>query len=296
MRKPKIDRSCICYNEIWSDENELKSHQVFMNSHKKYKFNCFECYHTYEQTPNSKTNENTGCPYCSNQKLCCNMECIYCLDKSCFVYENIWSNENKLKSHQVFKNSHKKYKFKCVECNHTYEQKPNHKTNGKGCPYCSNYNSILCNNTECIYCLKKSCFVYEKIWSNENELKSYQVSKNSHKKYKFKCLKCNHTYEQQPYSKTAGNDCLYCCNQKLCCNLECMCCLEKSSYCYNDIWSEYNDKKSYEVTKSSSIKYKFNCIECNNIYEQAPASKTHQYQGCPYCKHKTEKKSNEFFK
>lgn len=291
-----IERSCWCYNDIWYNENELKSHQVFKSSsNKKYKFNCLECNHIYEQSPSNKT-AGRGCPYCSNLQICGNIECNLCLEKSCFIYNDIWSNKNELTSHQVNKNTHKKYKFNCLVCHHIYEQIPRDKTRGSKCPFCSNQQ--LCNNTKCVSCLEKSAYCYESIWSNENELKSYQVNKNSHKIYKFNCLKCKHTYEQRPHNKIQGDtECPYCAyNTKLCDKIDCLFCLDKSAYCYNDIWSEENKVKSYQVTKSSNKKYKFNCLKCTQNYEQTPNNKTHGNTGCPFCKHKTEKKVMEFLR
>lgn len=285
-----IENSCWCYNDIWSDENELKSYQVAKQSNKKYKFNCLVCNHSYEQRPYHKTS-GSGCGFCSNKKLCGNLECIYCLEKSAYCYKSIWSNENKLKSYQVTKNTHKIYKFNCLKCKHVYEQEPNTKTiQGCSCPFCSNH--TLCGNLECLNCLEKSAYCYNDIWSNENELKSYQVFKNSNKKIKFNCTICKHTYEKQPNSK---NGCPFCSNRQLCCNLECIYCLEKSAYCYENIWNNQNIKKSYEVTMSSNKKYKFNCLECKQTYEQTLGNKTNGNR-CPYCKHKTEKKIMEFLR
>lgn len=83
------------------------------------------------------------------------------------------------------------------------------------------------------------------------------------------------------------------CNIQVCGNFECIYCLEKSAYCYENIWNKDNIKKSYEVTISSGIKYNFNCLYCNNIHEQSLRDKTCG-NGCPFCKNKTELKVMNF--
>lgn len=210
MKLPELENSCIIYENIWSEENKLESYQVFKQSNKKYKFNCYTCNHIYEQAPDCKIN-GSGCPFCVSKELCGNLECTYCLNKSAYCYENIWGNENKLKSYQVFKSSGKIIKFNCLVCNHIYEQMPASKTNGNGCPFCSNRQ--LCGNLECIYCLNKSAYCYNNIWSNENLKKSYEVTKSCNKKYKFNCLTCNNTYVQSLNNKTGGRGCSLCKNK-----------------------------------------------------------------------------------
>jgi very-short-patch-repair endonuclease len=215
------------------------------------------------------------------------------LEDSCWCYNEIWSEENELKSNQVFKKSHKKYKFNCLKCNHIYEQAPASKAE---CSYCTNRK--LCCKIECIICLNKSAFCYNDIWSDENNVESYKVFKGDNKNYKFNCLECKHIYEQTPNAKTSKNNgCPFCSNTQLCCNLECLYCLNKSAYCYNNIWSDKNEKQSYEIFKNNNIKkYKFNCLECNNNYEQTLNGKTSNNSNCPYCKNKTELKVMNFLK
>ena len=65
---------------------------------KKIKWNCFTCNHIYEQKPDNKCRKNTGCPYCSNpsQKLCENIECEDCFNKTCASnkeYMQKWNDE-----------------------------------------------------------------------------------------------------------------------------------------------------------------------------------------------------------
>jgi hypothetical protein len=204
-----LPKSCNIYSGIWSSKNELKPEQVAISSHKKYFFDCPDCKHSYEQTPANKTKGNR-CHFCSNKKICGDISCLFCLPKSCNIYSGIWSSKNELKPEQVAISSHKKYFFDCHYCKHNYEQSPSHKTRGHGCRYCARYNSLICCDLSCLFCLLKSCNVYVDTWSLKNNKKPYQVSISSTKKYWFLCLRCNHEYNQSPNSKKQGAGCPYC--------------------------------------------------------------------------------------
>jgi very-short-patch-repair endonuclease len=139
-----LPKSCDVYKNIWSDKNEEKPETVAISSNKKYLFDCRICNHTYEQTPGSKTQDDMGCPFCSNHRICGVLDCLFCSPKSCHVYEAMWSVKNisregiYIKPETVAINSVKKYLFDCLECKNEYNQTPNDKTQGSGCPSCVN--------------------------------------------------------------------------------------------------------------------------------------------------------------
>ena len=60
------------------------------------------------------------------------------IEKSCFIYKDIWSDKNKEKCEYVAISCNKKFIFNCLNCSHEYLQSPNSKTLGSGCPYCVN--------------------------------------------------------------------------------------------------------------------------------------------------------------
>jgi hypothetical protein len=72
-----------------------------------------------------------------------------------------WSSLNTEKPEEVSLNSHKKYWFDCIKCNHVYESILNNiNANDSGCPYC--YNRKLCGKEDCIICFNKSFASHEK--------------------------------------------------------------------------------------------------------------------------------------
>jgi very-short-patch-repair endonuclease len=277
------------YKDIWSKKNKLSPGDVKINSHKQIWFDCDVCNHDYIQIPNKKS---IGCQFCINRKLCGALGCNFCLPKSCHVYSDIWSDKNEILPRKVAMNSNKRYYFDCHGCNHDYIQRPSNKTSGQGCPFCSNHK--ICGSLSCLFCLKKSCYVYKDIWSIENKLLPHEVTISNGKKYLFNCQICNHNYDQTPANKTIGKGCPFCGGQKICGILNCGFCLSKSCHIYKDIWSINNITRDSVYIKPETIsisnnkKYIFVCHVCKHDYEQTPGNKTNSGQGCPYCVNKTE--------
>lgn len=297
IRVPKtLEKSCDRYKDIWSNKNELRADQVFISSGVKFWFDCPECSHSYEQRPSDKTRGN-GCPFCANKKICGNISCEFCLIKSCYKYKEIWNSKNELNPEKVISETVKKYTFDCIKCFHEYDQQPYSKKSGTGCPYCAKFNSKLCGDKSCLFCLPKSCYRYKDIWSKKNDKTPEQVSISNSTKYLFNCMDCNHFYSQSPQNKTnCGNGCPFCSNRKICGNINCLFCLPKSCNVYSDIWSSKNDKNPEQVSISNGTKYFFNCLDCSHEYYQTPANKTCLGRGCPTCKNKTERKVADFLK
>jgi len=206
MTPKNLERSCHIYSSIWSSKNDLKPEEVAISSSKKYWFDCHNCGHNYQQSTDNKT-KGKGCPFCSGHKICGN--CEICLSKSCNIYSSIWSSKNELKPEEVAISSGTKYWFDCPVCSHEYKQSPAKKTNGRGCPYCSN--KKRCG--KCELCLQKSCNIYTDIWSSKNEHKSEEVAISCNKKYWFDCKICCHDYHQRPGDKTQGYGCPTCVNK-----------------------------------------------------------------------------------
>jgi very-short-patch-repair endonuclease len=203
MAPRSVEKSCIVYIDIWSTKNELNPEEVAISSHKKYWFDCKVCGHDYEQSVNNKTNSNSECPICSGRSLCGSLDCALCLPKSCYIYRNIWSSNNQLHPAEVAISSNTNFWFKCNVCVHDYKQSPSNKTNGKGCPYCSGQK--ICGYFTCIFCLPKSCYIYNDIWSSRNKLLPEEISISNDKKFWFYCEVCSHDYIQRPSNKTNKN-------------------------------------------------------------------------------------------
>lgn len=295
-----------CFNFA---KNKIIPRNLFKGSDKIYFFNCDKCYHEFEISLTGVTNKNQPrwCPYCSNQKLCDDDNCIICFNKSFASFNSkkllCWSSKNKETPREIFKGSDKKYFFDCDKCNHEFEGSLNHitcKKNATWCSYCSGKN--LCSNDECIMCFNKSfaSFDTKKLlcYSKKNEKTPREIFKGSENKIIFDCYKCVHEFTSILYNITGKNHwCPYCSNQKLCDDNNCMTCFNKSFLSFDDkkklsCWSIKNKINPRDIFKGTTEKYLFDCSECKNEFKSSISHITNKNSltWCPTCKNKTEKK------
>jgi len=303
MKDISFERSFASHpkSKYWSKLNELKPEQVYKSSKDKCWFDCHECYHSFDLSPDKIIYANQWCFYCSNSRLC-EKECVFCFEKSFASHPNskYWSNLNDLKPRQVFKSSHKKYKFNCDKCNHIFDIQLNSITNKNNwCNYCSN--NILCDKEDCKDCFNKSFASHpkSKFWSDQNEINHRQLFKSSHKRYKFDCDKCNHVFDGQLKSINNNIWCPYCCfpPQKLCENNNCKNCFENSfaSHSKSKFWSDQNEINPRHVFRCGNKKFWFDCNKCNNTFD-CSLNNIINNTWCPKCKNKTELKLFEWIK
>ena len=109
------------------------------------------------------------------------------------------------------------------------------------------------------------------------------------KTYKFDC-ECGHEIEMNLKGiSTKGRWCSYCTHQKLCQDNSCLMCFNNS---FQSVERSCNlhDKTidSRKLFKSTNKKLKFDCDECNSVFE-TPLSNITNGVWCPYCVNKTEK-------
>ena len=88
-------------SKFWSEKNEKKPSDYYLNSNKCVWFDCDKCCHNFYKKI-ADVNSNSWCPYCANQKLCHNNEC-----KSCFTPFYISNADYLLFSIQLSKNTSK---------------------------------------------------------------------------------------------------------------------------------------------------------------------------------------------
>ena len=314
--------------DYWSDRNELKPINLSNKSNKKIWFDCDKCGHEFESVLSSITKNNgSWCPYCANKKICSeDILCYHCFNNSFASFDGVtvlgkkkvdyWSDRNELKPREVTKGSEKKIWFDCDKCGHEFESSPYSITkNNRWCPYCANQK--LCNNISCEDCFNKSFASFDGLtssgnlktdcWSDRNELKPHEVTKGSEKKIWFDCDKCGHEFESSPYSITKNNRwCPYCANQKRCNIISCEHCFNNSFASFDgvtvlgkkkaDCWSDRNELKPHEVTKSSHKKFWFECDHCGHEFITSIADvsrEDNRNTWCPYCSNPCKKLCSE---
>ena len=149
--------------------NELIPRKIFKSSHKKLWFKCDVCNHEFNKTICGVSGSDSWCPYCVSKKLCNEENCDFCFNKSFASFDektqngklkiDCWiKNKNKgLLPRNIYKNTDKKYWFKCDVCNHEFDMQIMciaGSTRSYWCSYCSNQR--LCNNNDCKLCFNKS--------------------------------------------------------------------------------------------------------------------------------------------
>lgn len=143
-------------SQFWSNKNDAKPRDLFLNSNSKYYFDCPDCDHSFSATLNhiSDLKIGTWCPYCAGLKLCEDDKCDYCLERSFASHPKAihWSKSNSSKARQIMKFTNKKYKFDCNKCNSIFPASCNHiASQNRWCPNCVN---------------KTESFLYD--WFSEN--------------------------------------------------------------------------------------------------------------------------------
>jgi len=281
-------------SKYWSSKNEINPTSVLKFSNKKAIFNCETCGHEFESIIANISN-GQWCGYCNGDKLCDNMECIFCYNKSFISCEKskYWSTKNTISPRYVLKKTHSKYLFDCNSCTHLFSASPDKvNTEIAWCQYCSNK---LCDNNECTICFNLSFAIHprSKYWSTENTIKPRDVRKCSSKKYIFNCDTCHHSFSAALNNINRDSWCPYCCvNSVLMCDSnDCKMCYDKSfaSHKCIDKWSTNNVLNPRDVFKKTDKKYLFICSRCNCEYSTRLLSIVYSNSGCPYCKNKTEK-------
>ncbi len=142
-----------CFNKSFANHpkslyfsciNEQTPRKLFLNSNKKFNFNCNKCIHTFDISLNKISSLLRWCPYCSNSKLCENIECRICWDKSfASIKKSKYLNDKTINSRNLFKNSNKIYKFDCYKCNKTFPGYLSCVSRGIWCPFCVNKTELI---------------------------------------------------------------------------------------------------------------------------------------------------------
>ena len=228
---------------------------------------------------------------CDNTiKLCADMKCIPCLNKSfqSVVYHTNLTDKS-INARTLSKFSNKQLYFSCDKCNHTFIKKVQKVSQGQTCPYCTVPSKILCNNKDCICCFNKSFASHDKsqYWdNNKNDISAREIFKNSANKYFFICNECKHNFDIAPAQiNSQGHFCPYCVNQRLCGIEECETCIEKSfaKNSFSQYWSDKNEVMPYQIFNKTHKKYKFDCRECNHEFEIAISHIRENKFNCVFC-------------
>jgi hypothetical protein len=296
-------------SEHWhsTKNGNVNPRDVFKSSSGKFWFKCFDekCGHDFDASLNS-INNNCWCPYCASppKRLCNDTNCKPCKEKSFASNEkseHLHPTKNgNLNPRDVFKSSSGKFWFKCFDekCGHDFDASLAHISRNRWCPYCAVPSKKLCNDINCKPCNEKSFASYEKSkdWhpTKNGVVKPRDVFKSSDEKYWFKCSdeKCGHDFDERLSHITNETCwCPYCSNHKLCNDINCRSCKEKS-FVSNEKSKHWHPTKNgnvkpRDVFKSSNKIFWFKCSDekCGHDFDIILASITCANHWCSYCAH-----------
>lgn len=203
---------------LYNKNNKEHINTIFLKSHQKYYFNCKKCKKKIKNkiriSDITCQKKKILCICCGTKKICNDIKCFKCHNKSLDSYMGKTPNGNFKKDYlidakprQIFKKaSSKKYNFKCDNCTHKFKKLPCQLQDGRGwCPYCANPSKKFCekykknyNKKDCIECWEKSFDSFIGKTPNGNFKKDLLIDvdpkklfKHESKKYDFKCDNCN---------------------------------------------------------------------------------------------------------
>jgi hypothetical protein len=218
--------------------------------------------------------------------------CLFCFSKSfaSIPFSDWCHNSNEIGPEFIFKGSAKILTFNCEDCFHLFENNPHHVSRGVGCGFCKSRNGgKLCFDLQCRFCFERTIASIPEIkfwdWNTNGEENPRFIFKNSHTERYFICPDCHHSFDMRPYHVVNEKFCPYCGSKKLCDDLECKYCYEKTmiSVSRSAFWHPTKNKLLPRwVFKNSAVLCWFICPDCKHTISIV-ASNVTKGHWCKYC-------------
>ena len=300
--------------EVYKEDKEkikaigIKLNEISYGSKKLILWKCIDCSYQWIARPNDRTN-NQNCPVCGRESISNALHlrgetlADWCKRKGKYgkqiEIEFMGEKENgaPIDINSISKGDNTKVNWKCSICNYIWAASVNKRTCvNRGCPACAGTRLIKGVNDLETYCNKHSELKYildEFIGETKNgdKILSYEISRGSYTKVKWKCSKCNYTWYATPNSRTSSHrtGCPKCGGTSLIKgvnDLETYCKENnKLSYLLKEFKgedAEHNKILASNIARSSHTMVYWECAKCNNIWLASPNSRT-QGTGCPCC-------------
>ena len=239
--------------------------------------------HEWVTSVNNRTNQNTGCPYCSNRKV---LEGYNDLATTHPELLKEWNYEKNDKlgifPNKIIAGSSIKVWWKCSKGHEWSVASVKRITQNTKCPYCSK-TRVLYGFNDVVTLVPN--LLKELDTEKNNDINLREIGKGSRIKLWWKCNK-NHSYEATISNRLKGTSCPYCSGHKV---------LKR----YNDLatthpevlkdWNyeknEINGITPYNISKSYSKKVWWKC-EKGHEYQREVYNQRNGYAKCPICKKK----------
>lgn len=233
--------------------------------------------HKWSAKINNRTKNNRGCPYCAGERAIIGVNDLETLNpklaRELHPTKNIGLGAKDLKSY-----SNKKVWWLCPKYGHEYEASVNNRSQGTGCPICSN-NVILkgFNDLATIRPDLASEWDYEV----NGDVAPNQVFPNSNKKYGW-IDSLGHKWLASPNTRMRGTGCPYCSGNKVWIGFNDL------STTHPEIAKEWHPTKNGDllptmISKGYGKKIWWLCSDCNEEYESYIGNRIKGY-GCKNCR------------
>jgi len=303
-KRVKTCDACISHTLLGFWKNRIAYYQgiyedlftIAAQSRKQCSFKCFDCKHVFVKGAPDITH-GKWCPFCTYSKLCGDIACQLCVNKSFARHERsqYWSEEKngQLLPHKVCYSSSIKYWFRCDVCQHSFLKAISNITAGDSwCSFCGH--KQLCDETACQFCYNNSFASHEKSihWDKAKnaQIVPREVFRSAGKKYWFNCNRCMHSFELQLNQVVAGYWCYFCTHHRLCeiplCHM-----------CFDNSFASHEKSQYWDTTLNDSVvprnvfrfaekKYWFKCELCSHSFDSTLYNISHAGNWCPYCAHR----------
>lgn len=250
------------------EKNDIMPSEISYGSNKKYWWKCKNG-HSISNSPHSR-HLGRGCSICSNKKV---------IQENSIVTTHLdlakeWDySKNNVSPLTISMGNNKKFWWVCAK-SHSWSATPNHRSNGKGCPYCSG--NKVCKETSLEYAYPD--IVKEWDCSKNGQLSSF-IHSGSESKVWWKCKK-GHSWKTSVINRTMKNTgCPYCKNKKVCSG-------NSLFDTHPDLAKEWDNGKnkitSMDVTFGSGAGVWWKCRKGHSWFCTV-SNRTNAGSGCPTC-------------
>ena len=172
-------------------------------SHKKLVWICAED-HSWQATINNRS-KGRGCPFCSGNLV---SDANRLSTKRPELASEWDHDKNELTPYDVTVSSGKKAWWRCMD-GHSWQATINHRSDGRGCPFCS---GRLASDTNRLS-INRPEIASE--WDHDkNELTPCDVTVSSDKKYWWKCV-VGHSWQERISHRSIGYGCPFCSGRRV---------------------------------------------------------------------------------
>lgn len=263
----------------WSPRNIKKPNEYTVNSGEVVWWRCSKG-HEWPNSIHSRNSNNTGCPYCSNQKAIKGDNDFATVHPELLDEWNYEKNKDKLPE-DYMPGSHAIVWWRCGK-GHEWPAHIYSRHRGHGCPYCAGQLPVKGEND---FATLKPELASE--WSSKNSKGPDEYTISSGQKVLWECGK-GHIWEARIADRVKGRVCPYCSGRKL------MPHVNDLETLYPEIAAEWHptkngDLKPSDVTKSSGKKIIWKCLKAGHEWPATVANRVHGTK-CPYCSGRMNKK------